>query len=137
MRVCTDSHHPSHHTNKQNGQRVNPMTLKANANANKRANALAAQLLELAHDAVSDARRALGVQAVHHRLDKIQFVLNGKVDEIRVCRGVCTKRKKRCACVRCCWYARLRMYDTALWIPSRNECGACVEVKQVKDGAQE
>jgi hypothetical protein len=115
--VCTDSHHPSHHTNKQNGQRVNPMTQNPNANANKRANALAAQLLELAHDAVSDARRALGVQAVHHRFDKIQFVLNGKVDEIRVCRGVCTTRKKTvCVCemllVRTFAHARHGTVDT-------------------------
>mmetsp|Transcript_3231 Transcript_3231/g.7503 ORF Transcript_3231/g.7503 Transcript_3231/m.7503 type:complete len:225 (+) Transcript_3231:1382-2056(+) len=42
------------------------------------------QLLELRHDAVGDVRHALRVQAVHHALDEVDLVLDGKVDEVCV-----------------------------------------------------
>ena len=40
------------------------------------------ELFKLGHDAVGDAGGALGVQAVHHALDEIDFVPDGEVDKV-------------------------------------------------------
>jgi len=45
---------------------------------------LVAQLLQLGTHAVGDIGYALGIQTVHHTLHNIQFVLNAKVNEVRV-----------------------------------------------------
>lgn len=42
------------------------------------------ELLQLCQDAVRDDGRRLRIQAVHHALDQVNLVLNGKIDEIRV-----------------------------------------------------
>ncbi len=54
---------------------------------------LGAQLLQLCHHAVSDVGDALGVQAVHHALDDVHLVLDGKVHKVRV-----HWKRKRIAC---------------------------------------
>jgi hypothetical protein len=45
---------------------------------------LGAQLLQLCHHAVRDVGDALGVQTVHHALDDVHLVLDGKVHKVRV-----------------------------------------------------
>ena len=45
---------------------------------------LAAELLQLRHDAVGDVGDTLGVQTVHHALDDVHLVLDGEVDEVGV-----------------------------------------------------
>lgn len=42
------------------------------------------QFLEFGHDAVGDARDALGVESIHHAFDHIDAILEGEVDEIGV-----------------------------------------------------
>lgn len=42
------------------------------------------QLLQLRHDTVSNDRRRLGVQTVHHGLNKLQLLLDAEVDEIGI-----------------------------------------------------
>ena len=43
---------------------------------------LGPEFFEFGHHAVRDARRAFRVQAVHHRFSDVEFVLDGKIDEI-------------------------------------------------------
>lgn len=45
---------------------------------------LVAQLLQLGQDTVRDIGDALGVQAVHHIHEDVQFALDAEIDEIRV-----------------------------------------------------
>ena len=42
------------------------------------------QLLKFCHHAVGDVGRTLCIDTVHHALDDVQLVLDGKVDEVRV-----------------------------------------------------
>lgn len=45
---------------------------------------LGAQLLQLSHDTIGDARNAFSQQTVHHRANHIQLIPNRKVKEIRI-----------------------------------------------------
>lgn len=45
---------------------------------------LGTELFQLADHAIRDVRDALGVEAVHHGFDHVEFVFNAKVDEIGV-----------------------------------------------------
>lgn len=42
------------------------------------------KFLQLGHHAVGDDRRGFGVQAVHHRLDQLELLLDAEVDEVGV-----------------------------------------------------
>ena len=45
---------------------------------------LRAQLLQLSHDAVGDDGHALCIQAVHHRREQLEFLLDGMREEVGV-----------------------------------------------------
>jgi len=56
---------------------------------------LGAKLLQLSHDTVRDAGNRFGVETVHHALDQLDFVLDGKVDKVGIHQDPVWRSKSR------------------------------------------
>ena len=50
----------------------------------KRHPILGPQFLQLGHDAISNARCAFSVQAIHHGFNYVELILYGKIDKVGV-----------------------------------------------------